>query len=921
MAFQAQLFSFTSELVEAITGTSSMLPFFGLSSDIQILTRDTQSQPEKFSKYRDRTLRRLRNHNFLRTNQFEVEKTLNGLEETFRVHHREALADALRERLDALDPVPEKWRPDFLHLLLELSDRPLQNTNLDDLDALRPPTRQPQPQLRWEDIAKEDGWADEPDLWASIDYSDSDAGVDEEYLSDSGSDGHSSASDQLSGSSRVAKDFVLEPQDHSTLEALKEAQKWRVHQPLRPSEAGRRKVAISELQVLREALSMLRGQSTTLFSEDYAPNVTYQLSDVSMDTYQSLIDGLAETGRRLGILRAFCMRPQSASHIQVFQDCVTRNLYSFDTHVTNIESRLIQLHQDTIISLVAALNELKTPLEPLYKLSDILRQLEESNQGAFRYLELLFQEIGVAQVSGRRTTYEVLGRIFFECFRFYLRPMRLWMQEGELIPGDKIFFVSESATYVPLNQVWRDQFRVKRTADGSLYAPKFLSPSAGKIFIAGKSIVILKHLGKYSSVQNGLGQENEPTFDFDSMFASASDLAPFTELFNASFDRWVRSKHHATALGLKKVLFESCGLWADLEVMQLLYFMADGSLADSFCTSIFKKLDMLSAAWRDRYALTSLAQEAYSPNVPHHRLSVTIGQRGQRVPAITARDFVRKLLPEISLIYNVRWPVQMILAEESVIRYKSVFTLLLQLRRANYMLKKHRILANDATDGENWDDRSVYYLVRSKLLWFCNTLQSYLTSLVLLPNCEKLRADLESSQDVDAMTEVHLAFTKRVLDECCLGSKLEPIREGILDIVDLTIQLEKAYVLNARRESEEMQEISRLSIITSPPRPSLTSTPSRGLKTPRRGVDSSDDDDEDDEDAHIDHDGHGRHDVRSFKETVLTLHSSFDKHLRFVTEGLRAVARATGDTAASKWYILAEMLETGITGARFQSWM
>ena len=846
---------------------------------------------------------------------------MNGLEETFRIHHREALADSLRERLNTLGTVEAQWHPDFLHLLLELSDRPLQNTRLEDLDDLRPPAPEPEPQLTWEDIAKEDGWANEPDLWASIDFHDSDGDAYDEFLSDSGSEPDSPVSEQVPDPTRTTEDLVVDCQDRPTLDALTKAQEWRLHTPFQHSEDKSRKVAIDELQVLREFLSMLRGHSTTLFSKDYVPNFAYQISDISWETYKSLITSFAQTGRKLGVLRAFSGRFQSAPHIQVFQDCVTRVLHSFDGQVTDIEARLIGLEQDVIVSLLAVSDELRAPLEPLNKLSEILQQLEEPNQGSFRYLELLFQEIGIAQVAGRRATFQVLGRIFFDCFRYYMRPIRLWMQEGELVPGDKIFFVSQSATHVPLNQIWASQFRLRRTADGSLYAPAFLSPSANKIFIAGKSIVILKHLGKYTRVRNGgVRGDKTPIFDFDTMFASSSDLAPFTELFDSAFERWIESKHQATALALKNILLESCGLWTDLEAMQVLYFMSDGYLADSFCTSIFKKLDALNVGWRDRYAVTALAQEVYSSRLAHHRISVMIEPRGRRIPAVTARDFVRKLLPEVTLSYTVRWPVQMILAEESIARYKSVFTLLLQLRRAYYMLKKHRLLANDVTDAENWDDRSTYYLVRSKLLWFCSTFQSYLTTLVLAPNCGRLRADLEGSHDVDAMTEVHLAFTKRVLDECCLGSKLRPIRDGILDILDLTIQLEKAYVLNALKESEEMQEISRLSVISSPARPPLRATPSRRTTAnSRRNADTSDDDDDDD-DASVHSRLDDSHDMRSFKDIVLGIHSAFDRHLKFVSDGLRAVARATSDPAASKWDLLAEMLETGIRGTRFQGW-
>lgn len=867
-----------------------------------------QSHPAEFKKHRDQALRRLRHHNFLRTNQFDIEDRLNGLEETFRIKHREGLADALRERLNRLATSPAKWHPEILHLLLELSDQPIRNTRLEDLDDLKEPEPEPVPPLKWEDIAREDGWADDVDLWKTIDYSDeSDDDIYEDQRSESDdSDGLSSG--ETLWRAHKAEDLIVEPRDGSLLQSIRDTQQWRLGPQPTDGETRSHKVAITELQVIREVLFMLRGYQTSLFPIDSTPDFTFQLPGISWITYKALINSFAEMGRKLNILRDFSKRQQSAPHFQVFQDCVLRSLRSFDEKVTTIESRIILLEQDVVLSLVAVSDELKASLEPLAHFSDIIQQLQESGHGAFRHLELLFLEIENTQVSGRRSTYELLGRIFFDCFRYYLRPIRQWMQDGQLIPGDKVFFVSQSATHVSMNQVWTNQFRLRRTSDGTLYAPNFLRPSVNKIFTAGKSIVILKHLGKYQRERSSITDTSEPAFAFESVFSADLDLAPFSELFDRAFERWIQSKYQATSAMLKDALFQSCGLWASLEAMQLLYFMSDGSLADTLCGSVFKKLDTLSRAWSDRYTLTSIAQEVYSSSLDIHHLLVTVSQKGQRLPAITARDFVRKYLPEITLVYNVRWPVQMILTGESLSRYKAVFTLLLQLRRAHYMLNRRRFQPSLA---EKQGDRGGYYSIRSKLLWFCNTFLTYLSSLVLAPNCEKLHDDLSAAHDVDAMIEVHLAFTKRVSYEACLGAKLEPIREAILDVLDLTIQLDKAYALYALREAEEMQEISRLSSISSPARPPHGGTPSRRVATKTRRAGDTSDDDSDDPDGHADEGSLGFED-KPFTERIKEIQGDFEKHLKFVSDGLRAVSRATGEPAAAKWDILAEMLEAGL---------
>ncbi|MBE3044519.1 hypothetical protein IMZ48_18520, partial [Candidatus Bathyarchaeota archaeon] len=511
----------------------------------------------------------MRHHNYLRTNQFEVEERLNGLEEISRIQHREGLADALHERLDRLSSFPAKWHPDILHLLLELSDQPVRNTRLEALDDLKEPEPEHAPPLKWEDIAREDGWgAEDLDLWKTNDYSDeSEDEVYEDQLSESDDPDEVLSSEEALWRAHKVEDLIVNLKGGPRLQDIRDAQQWRLGPQPADGEARSHKVAITELQIIREVLFMLRGYKTSLFPIDSTPDFTYQLPGISWVTYKALINSLAEMGRSLGVLRTFAERRQTFHHFQVFQDCVLRGLRSFDEKVTAIETRIILAQQDVVLSLVAISNELKPSLEPFTQLSGVVQQLEESGHGAFRHLELLFMEIGNAQVSGRRPTYEFLGRVFFDCFRFYLRPIRQWMQDGQLIPGDKVFFVSQSATHTSMSEVWTTQFRLRRTTDGSLYAPDFLHPSANKIFTAGKSIVILKHLGKYQRDT----AETEPTFDFDSIFSPDLELAPFSELFDGAFEQWIQSKYQVTSTTLKDALFTSCGLWANLEAMQLLY--------------------------------------------------------------------------------------------------------------------------------------------------------------------------------------------------------------------------------------------------------------------------------------------------------------------------------------------------------------
>ncbi|KAK4147215.1 Spc98 family-domain-containing protein [Dichotomopilus funicola] len=927
MAFLAELGALTDDLLAAVSGSSS-----------NVWPR------------REAAFRTLRNNNFPRTNQFEVAERLSGLEERFSVVGRDGLAEALRTRLAALEPHRNQYTPEVLHLLLELADQPALNSKLSDLDALIAPEEDAPPPLTWRDVAREDGWKQERDIWRFVDYSPGSSDEDEvDGRSDASADSLTTASSVGDRSQRIVLDMATESHEgEALLNKIKDAQAWR-HASAVGGDGRPKKISITTLQLLREALFMLAGLETSLFDSKCNLVTKYQLPGISWDSYKALTTAFSECGRKLAPLRAFVKTKEQVPLLQVFQDCIQRALLSLDTELSAIQNRLVGVQKDVVISLIGVLSELNPTLAPLYALADIVRQIrEERNPHAFRYLELLYDAVGIAQVQGNRPTYRLLGTIFFDCFRVYLKPIRLWIEEGKILPGDRTFFVSESPTKLPLPRIWRGQFKLLRTPEGNLHAPRFLNPSIQRIFTAGKSIVVLKHMKQHASTQQ-YRDTIEPPMDFATVCSDELELAPFSELFAAAFQGWFESKHHTAAATLRELLFSSYGLSQSLTDLQHLYLMSDGARSSRFATSIFRHLDSFSSSWRDRFTLTELAQEAFAPCVDSHRLSADIDPRSTTHGAMASRSSVRYSLPAIRLHYRLSWPVQIVIPEEAIQGYQALFTFQFQARRALSLLQRPLQLASRHRQRQGMER---YYLLRAKLLWFTNTITTYLTTLVLAPNIAKLRTKLYSTTDtttdtptntnttppkitlsVDDMIGAHATFVGRVADESCLTPKLKPIRDGVLDIFDLAIRLEDAQrAENAKVDDDEM-EVSRLSFYG---RASMSSVATRGsgmrrAKRRRLGVDGGgedesyndgDDDDDDGEDEEEEEGsglgewmmrkGKAGGDGKPYATVLREIEGDFERHLRFVASGLRSVARASKEEAAGKWDLLAEMLEVGI---------
>lgn len=799
---------------------------------------------------RDAASHTVKSHTFLRTNQFEVHHNLDGIEERLRINSRDGLADALRQRLDTLEESPSDLHPEILSLLLQLSDQPTSKSRLSDLDALREPEEDPARSLTWKDIAEEDGWNNDPALWKTVAYSDSSADEDEEAE-------HSIVTDSTDltgedGPSRNALDFILPPQDTTVLDSIRQAQDWRQR-----GSNGSRKVPVPEIQVVREVLFMLQGLPTTLFADDGTPHPSFQMSSLAWQTHRAVIGTFAEYGRQLSLVRIFSTQPSEAPHLQVFQDCVTVHLRDLDSAIANAQRRLAAPTKDVTVSLIATKNELFGQLEPLSALSTILAKLKDApNASTFQYLEVLYQEVCMAQLSGKLHIYTFLAKIFLECFRVYLRPIRLWMDEGRLIPGDEIFFVTELDKNTPLGQTWHSRFLLRHSKSGSLHAPAFLRPAAGKIFNAGKNIVVLRQLGMYAAAPS----HPEPPLDFDAVCPYDIQLAPFAELFGTAFDGWIQSKYGTTSATLKDALFNRCELASTLDDLQRIYMSSDGSAANPFHEAIFDKLDSGVRDWHNTYVLTASAHGAFAGLVNTDRLKIEVEPSGKTPSLESARSTVKTALPAIKAKYRLAWPSQIIISEGSMAHCQSLFTLYLQLGRATFSLRKIKLL-HSAVATESWAEQAAYYAARNSLLWFCSTLHTYLATLVLEPNHIRLRENLEKAPNVDAMIHLHETFAKQIVDESCLGSRLAPIRECMLDIFDLALKLERARELN--QTGREM-----------------------GLEPSSRSE-------------------------KSYTAVLRQIKADFDRHLRFMFEGLRSVARASSDSRSAKWDILAEMLQSG----------
>lgn len=244
---------------------------------------------------RDSALRIFRTQQHVRVNQFEVDARLDGLLEKFYVLNNEPLADALKPRLDELAARPNKWRPEVLALLLALSDRPAEKTNVNKaLETI--PDEPAEQQLTWAEIIADDP-LNEEGIWDDVEYESdysehralslSDESVGEPTTSTSAS---SLGEQDVAALARV---FIV-PKDHGPLDQVKDLRD-RMTSMHSDSE-------LTELQVTRQVLLMLHGLPTDLFEAGPGGRVRTRHSchmiNIASSTLARVLQDYASLGSR-----------------------------------------------------------------------------------------------------------------------------------------------------------------------------------------------------------------------------------------------------------------------------------------------------------------------------------------------------------------------------------------------------------------------------------------------------------------------------------------------------------------------------------------------------------------------------------------------------------------------------------------------
>lgn len=847
MAHAATLKSLVGDLVTSITG----------------LTANDKS----FNNVRDKAGRSLKDQSSPATNQFHVKAAYAGLVEKFEVLDRDDLADALQSRLDELPTNGFGFLLETLSLLLQLSDKPVEKTRLEELVGSQPVEGEP---LTWQAIIADDPLNNDG-LWDDIERGYHSSG--DERIADQDDNGENRTTSTLATSlededlESLAKLHVT-PIDRSSLDdvccARRDLDQARDRSPS----------IFSEIILVRESLTMLHGLPTDLFHNDsktgkIVMNNQLALSTASTSTVSAALSQYVKLGSMLNVLRIWSHTVQREAWVQSIQAAIQTQLLVFNRQLSTTETAYLRVSPKKIVSLMEVYAKVEVAARPLLHLSATVQRCISGTAlkvapKPYALLDALYEEACLTQLGGDHRTFEILTTVLHAGVQTYLTPVSGWLRHGVLPLLDReTFLVQELEADCAPADMWYRRYRLRPLSDGAWAAPSFMQPFVEEVFAMGKTKAFLRLL----SQTDGQATDDDPDRSNAIKLSvgcagcdgeSAQDsLLPYPQDLAEQLGAWVsRSVVDFTPILRSRMLLDH-GLGDALKALEYVYFAKDGHLFETFAHSLSTRIRLSQqngGSWENSFILSELAHNTLgnSAFVDANSMLVRCLNWDHNNPARSTSS-ATQAIGTVMLEYRLSWPFQTITREQSSSVHPRALAFLFQIycakSRLTAQLLKFRPLSNRSTIA-------IALMLRQRLLWFLDIIHNHITSRSSVLH-SLMTAQMATADGIDSMTSIWAGYIKHLEMSLVLASKLAPIHNSILKILELCEQFADLWTLLVSATDFDVgtsDEVAR-----------------------RQNV-----------------------------QTAKLLREQFDNSVYFITAGLRGIGRAGGDAALE---ILAQRLD------------
>ncbi|TBU41458.1 Spc98 family-domain-containing protein [Dichomitus squalens] len=270
---------------------------------------------------------------------------------------------------------------------------------------------------------------------------------------------------------------------------------------------------------------------------------------------------------------------------------------------------------------------------------------------------------------------------------------------------------------------------------------------------------------------------------------------------------------------LRKVLVDECELWAHLNVMEDLFLMRRGDAMSHFVDVLFTRMDTRER-WNDFHFMNSAFRDVVSLYSGRTRwidaslVRFSFPHKAQGQGALQEKNIAQTVRALVGLLieYAVPFPLTYIFGPRAMRVYSSIFTLVLQIRRAKSVLERILVRGGLAAGKQLDAEMKVFYAMRGRLSWFVNTLLNFITTNVIHTQILKFHEAFRQARSFDDMIRLQNEHLDKLEGRCLLQKNTVALHRAIMSILDMSLHYTECFVSFA---GDTTHDISRASLVSS----------------------------------------------------------------------------------------------------------
>lgn len=637
---------------------------------------------------------------------------------------------------------------------------------------------------------------------------------------------------------RVQRDVLA---DRATVEQLCRRQYWKSTQPVNvdrfnsanPSSlctaltgtfsTADTEVFMTEADLIRECLLLLQGYPSILGKNLDSSPPARLLRHISPASLTSTLMRISALQAKLDRLRSFVnfytppstQGRRSCQTLEAFASALDDQLAAFLRTCSQKEEALSRAHGSSGISLPVSLLGLLHDLRPseslfaaldglLHDLCDadpehfvvanLARKLSETRASVVvkQLLDELYFAVQARLAVGDEVTAGHLCRVlcitadpvWSMCASWLHDGMTLhehgWAERG-VYGADGEFFIEHHDLSPSSPDFWASGYTLRKGNESdqpSSLVPVLFSRLSFSLLATGKAVGLLRIMGVIDAGHSST-QDNPSWRNVESLLRGSLALSSLGDGWMAprALEEHLQSRFDSVQRNLTQIIIDRCQLLQSLKAMESLSFMSRSDIMSEWCDRLFSKVDNSGRSWADFHFLNSAFRDVIAHEADLNAEMVRLSYNGHR--ASSATSSVRGF-EGLRVEYITQFPLNYVFNGDAMNAYSRIFTLLVQIRRAQRALDEAFLCVSSATSR-------YLHSLRHHLSWILGVLVNFF-STTLYSQVVELDGNITKATSFDEILLMHEQHLQNIQTCFLLQRETRALHANIVAILDLCLR-------------------------------------------------------------------------------------------------------------------------------------